>query len=192
MFVCLFVSPPLALVVDSTLTDGSVDLLFGVQWSWSEPEEKEEQLRGLADCVTRRLDQGTTTNYSSRETHPLDNCLFMFFVCLSSGRMVSDDALVDYAAECSQALLLRRSSSSSESSAPSSAAGRLVSSAVDHWLRPLARRQHGWVSLKRLRLRCRCNASPSSPVTTTSSNGLLRPRPCSTLRPQPRKVDFSY
>lgn len=36
----------------------ALDVVFGVQWSWSEPEEKPEQLRALSDCVGRRLDQG--------------------------------------------------------------------------------------------------------------------------------------
>ena len=115
---------------------------------------------------------------------------FSSFISLPHpGRMVSDDALLDFAAECSQSLLLRRSSSES-SAGSSSAQDRLVSSAVDHWLRPLARRQHGWVSLKRLRLRCRCNSAASSRMS--SIGGPLRPRLCSTLGPQPRKVDFSY
>lgn len=47
-----------ALALNSGLGDGSVDLVFGVQWSWSEPEEKEDQMRALSDCVSRRLDQG--------------------------------------------------------------------------------------------------------------------------------------
>lgn len=46
-------------MVDSPLKDDvALDMVFGVQWSWSEPEEKSEQLRSLADCVSRRLDQG--------------------------------------------------------------------------------------------------------------------------------------
>ena len=67
-----FFCTTLALVVHSGLTDGSADLLFGVQWNWSEPEEKEEQLRSLADCVTRRLDQGSSEDrYPRSRWHPL-------------------------------------------------------------------------------------------------------------------------
>lgn len=54
----------IALTVSSGILDGSVDLLLGVQYSWSEPEEKEDQLRGLADCVSRRLDQGIINQYA--------------------------------------------------------------------------------------------------------------------------------
>lgn len=53
----------IALTVGSGILDGSVDLVMGVQYSWSEPEEKEDQLRGLADCVSRRLDQGIVNQY---------------------------------------------------------------------------------------------------------------------------------
>lgn len=38
---------------------GYADLVFGLQWSWTEPEERGEQLQVLSDCVSRRLDQGT-------------------------------------------------------------------------------------------------------------------------------------
>jgi hypothetical protein len=48
---------PAALVV-SAGSSGYTDLVFGVQWSWTESGERVEQLQGLADCVSRRLDQG--------------------------------------------------------------------------------------------------------------------------------------
>jgi hypothetical protein len=47
-----------ALIV-SAGSSGYTDLVFGVQWSWTEAEERAEQLQGLSDCVSRRLDQGT-------------------------------------------------------------------------------------------------------------------------------------
>lgn len=97
--------------------------------------------------------------------------------------------MVDLAAECSQSLLLQGQSKSAPSakSAPGSSELKLIASAVDHWLRPLARRLHGWVSLKRIRLRCHCQA-------VGKSVGRKTPRPCANLRPlrQLRKLDFNY
>lgn len=47
--------------------NGYADLIFGVQWSWTEPEERVEQLQGLSDCVSQRLDQGIHIYKSSAE-----------------------------------------------------------------------------------------------------------------------------
>ena len=57
-FLFIFLANLEALVV-SAPENGYADLVFGVQWSWTEPEERSEQLQGLSDCVSRRLDQGT-------------------------------------------------------------------------------------------------------------------------------------
>lgn len=93
---------------------------------------------------------------------------------------------MDLAAECSQSLLLQGQAPKASDSVKSEEL-KLVTSAVDHWLRPLARRLHGWVSLKRIRLRCHCQAVSKSVARKT-------PRPCANLRPlrQRRKVDFNY
>lgn len=64
LFSILFlnISPIFLALVVSASENGYADLVFGVQWSWTEPEERAEQLQGLSDCVSRRLDQGAVIN----------------------------------------------------------------------------------------------------------------------------------
>lgn len=127
-----------------------------------------------------------------------------------SGRELNDDIVVDYATECFQTVGVEEtgaqgSSSSSGGSGSSSVVNvdvkkkanptadiKLVASAVDQWLRPLARRRHGWVALKRVRLQCSCHSSGSKSPKSVAS--VANARPCSNLRPvsERRKVDFHY
>nr|CAH0099152.1 unnamed protein product [Daphnia galeata] len=167
--------PPLIVSAGSS---GYTDLVFGVQWSWTEAEERAEQLQGLSDCVSRRLDQG---------------------------RELNDDIVVDYATECFQTVGVEETGAQGSSSSSSggsvvdvkkkanpTADIKLVASAVDQWLRPLARRRHGWVALKRVRLQCSCHSSGSKSPKSVAS--VANARPCSNLRlvSERRKVDFHY
>ncbi|XP_046637856.1 uncharacterized protein LOC124316141 [Daphnia pulicaria] len=155
--------PPLVVSAGSS---GYTDLVFGVQWSWTESGERVEQLQGLADCVSRRLDQG---------------------------RELNDDVVVDYASECAAAQSLAGSSPVSADEPKSTGDIKLVASAVGEWLRPLARRRHGWVALKRVRLECSCHSAGSKGSPSSPKSGPII-KPCANLRPpsQRRKVDFHY
>ncbi|KAK4010567.1 hypothetical protein OUZ56_019711 [Daphnia magna] len=159
--------PPL--VVDAG-AKSYTDLIFGVQWSWTEAEESGQQLQELSDCVSRRLDQGLDMN---------------------------EDTVIDYAAECFLSLAVEEGDTKGSSSSSQvdgkkkkkeTADIKLVASAVDQWLRPLARRRHGWVTLKRVRLQCSCHSGV--PKSLAGS----RQKPCANLRPgsERRKVDFHY
>jgi hypothetical protein len=53
------------MVVEGGGGEGSVDLVFGVQWSWVEPEEMPNEMKTLSDCVSRRLDQGNNNDSPS-------------------------------------------------------------------------------------------------------------------------------
>ena len=109
------------------------------------------------------------------------------------------DVVADYAAECSSHSQLQQQHGSSSSSSrvfhhqgePRKKMRKmkrddvgvsddlsLLSSAVDRWLVPLARRLHGRVALKRVRLRCQCSSGSSTTSSSTTSR-----RPCSKLRP---------
>lgn len=106
-----------------------------------------------------------------------------------TGLDLNEDTVIDYAAEC---FLLEEGNAVGnlplqvDGKKKETADMKLVASAVDQWLRPLARRRHGWVALKRVRLQCSCHSD--SPKSLTKS------RPCANLRPvsQRRKVDFHY
>jgi hypothetical protein len=229
-----------ALIV-SAGSSGYTDLVFGVQWSWTEAEERAEQLQGLSDCVSRRLDQGTIYHknpewkperekelcniwilpWGGRRRKPLPyiNTGSIFFFSSSphpfsrkngmkkifSGRELNDDIVVDYATECFQTVGVEETGAQGSSSSSSggsvvdvkkkanpTADIKLVASAVDQWLRPLARRRHGWVALKRVRLQCSCHSSGSKSPKSVAS--VANARPCSNLRPvsERRKVDFHY
>jgi hypothetical protein len=122
-----------------------------------------------------------------------------------SGRELNDDIVVDYATECFQTVGVEETGAQGSSSSSSggsvvdvkkkanpTADIKLVASAVDQWLRPLARRRHGWVALKRVRLQCSCHSSGSKSPKSVAS--VANARPCSNLRPvsERRKVDFHY
>jgi hypothetical protein len=84
---------PAALVV-SAGSSGYTDLVFGVQWSWTESGERVEQLQGLADCVSRRLDQGKIIpppmdgyrlRLGGRNHSAVLTCIFLFFLNKKGG-----------------------------------------------------------------------------------------------------------
>jgi len=56
------------MVVGGVGGEGSVDLVFGVQWSWVEPEEMPNEMKTLSDCVSRRLDQGNNSKSKAKQT----------------------------------------------------------------------------------------------------------------------------
>lgn len=110
---------------------------------------------------------------------------------------MNEDTVIDYAAECFLSLAVEEGDTKGSSSSSQvdgkkkkkeTADIKLVASAVDQWLRPLARRRHGWVTLKRVRLQCSCHSGV--PKSLAGS----RQKPCANLRPgsERRKVDFHY
>lgn len=120
-------------------------------------------------------------------------CIFLFLKIIKKGRELNDDVVVDYASECAAAQSFQ-AGSSPVSSDQAKATGdiKLVASAVGEWLRPLARRRHGWVALKRVRLECSCHSAGSKGSPSPKSGPIIKP--CANLRPlsQRRKVDFHY
>jgi hypothetical protein len=84
---------PAALVV-SAGSSGYTDLVFGVQWSWTESGERIEQLQGLADCVSRRLDQGKiippqwmdiASGWAEENHSAVLTCIFLYFLNKKGG-----------------------------------------------------------------------------------------------------------
>lgn len=191
---------PAALVV-SAGSSGYTDLVFGVQWSWTESGERFEQLQGLADCVSRRLDQGKRIKISPQwisppggRKKPLCRINMYLFFLNKKGRELNDDVIVDYASQCAAAAQSLAGSSPVSADEPKSTGDiKLVASAVGEWLRPLARHRHGWVALKRVRLECSCHSAGSKGSPSSPKSGPII-KPCANLRPpsQRRKVDFHY